>query len=88
MNNICGRCGHEKRYDAIREKYKRCGPCNTRYVMKHYYNNEDKMLEYNKNYYTNHKEYFREYNKKRYIGISDLKNQIKELREMLNTVII
>ena len=88
MNNICTICGSEKKYDTNHEKYKRCGVCNSRYVMKYYYNNKEKMLQNNKNCYLNHKEYFREHNRKRYTKVADLKNQIKELTEMLNTTVI
>ena len=66
--------------------YKRCGPCNSRNVLRYYYNNKDVVLEKNKIYYQNNKEFFREYNKKRNIKISDFENQIKQLTEMLQTV--
>ena len=85
MKNICGVCGTEKKYDYNREIYKRCGPCNSRNVMRHYHNNKDMISEKNKNYYQNNKEYFREYNKKRYIKITDLENQVKQLTEMLKS---
>ena len=88
MNNICRVCGHEKKYDDSRKIYKRCSPCNSRKVLRYYYNNRDTLLEKNKNYYQNNKEYFREYYRKRYNKISDLQNQIKQLTEMLNTPLI
>ena len=86
MKNICGVCGTEKKFDYERNKYKRCGPCNSRSVMKIYNNNRDLFLEKNKTYYQNNKEYFREYYKKRNNKITDLQNQIKELTEMLQAV--
>ena len=86
MRNICSVCGNEKKYDFNRDMYKRCGPCNSRKVLRYYYNNKDVVLEKNKIYYQNNKEYFREYNRKRNNKISDLENQIKQLTEMLQTV--
>ena len=74
MRNICRICGNEKKYDFNRGMYKRCGPCNSRKVLRYYYNNKDVFLEKNKIYYQNNKEYFREYNKKRNSKITDLKN--------------
>ena len=88
MNNICRVCGHEKKYDSDHNIYKRCAPCNSRKVLRYYYNNRDTQLEKNKNYYQNNKEYFREYNRKRYIKISDLENQVKQLTEILNSTVI
>ena len=88
MNNICRVCGTEKKYDDTRKMYKRCGPCNSRKVLNYYYNNKAILLEKNKNYYNNHKVYFREYNRKRYNKIADLRNQIKQLTEMLNTTVV
>ena len=85
MANICGVCNTEKKYDIERGKYKRCAPCNSRKVLKYYYNNKDIVLERNRNYYQNNKDYLREYNRKRYNKISDLQNQIKHLKEMLET---
>ena len=85
MRNICGVCGSEKKYDVNREMYKRCGPCNSKKVLRYYYNKKDVVLEKNKNYYQNNKEYFREYNRKRYNKITDLQNQIKQLTEMLKS---
>ena len=66
--------------------YKRCAPCNSRKVLRYYYNNRDALLEKHKNYYQNNKTYFREYYKNRCIKISDLENQVKQLTEMLQTV--
>ena len=86
MKNICGLCGAEKKYDHNRKIYKRCGPCNSRNVMRHYHNNKDIVLEKNKIYYQNNKEFFREYYKKRNNKIADLENQIKQLTEMLQRV--
>ena len=85
MNNICRVCGSEKKYDNIHNIYKRCAPCNSRKVLRYYYNNRDVLLEKNKNYYQNNKEYFREYYRKRVNKISDLQNQIKQLTEITNT---
>ena len=85
MNNICRVCGSEKKYDYIKNIYKRCAPCNSRKVLRYYYNNRDILLEKNKNYYQNNKEYFREYYRKRVTKISDLQNQIKQLTEIINT---
>ena len=62
MRNICSVCGTEKKYDFNRSMYKRCGPCNSRKVLRYYYNNKDLVSEKNKIFYQNNKEYFREYN--------------------------
>ena len=88
MADICGVCGTERIFDYNRGVYKRCRPCNTKHVMKHYHKNREKALQLNKIYYQNNKEYFREYYKNRVIKISDLQNQIKELTEMLQTVTV
>ena len=88
MRNICRICGNEKKYDCNRGMYKRRGPCNSRKVLRYYYNNKDVVLEKNKIYYQNNKEYFREYYKKRTNKIADLENQIKQLTELLQTVIV
>ena len=77
MINICRVCGTEKKCDIINDKYKRCGPCNSRYVMNYYHNNREKMLQNNKNYYQNNKEYFREYYRKKSNKISDLQTRSK-----------
>ena len=86
MSNICRVCSNEKKYDFNRGMYKRCAACNSRKVLKYYYNNKDIVLEKNKIYYQNNKEYFREYYKNRTNKIQDLENQIKKLTEMLQTV--
>ena len=86
MKHICSICGTEKKYDFNRNMYKRCAPCNSRKVLRYYYNNKEAVSEKNKIYYQNNKEYFREYYKKRNNKISDLENQIKQLTEMLQTV--
>ena len=86
MKKICGVCGTEKKYDFNRNMYRRCGACNSRKVLRYYYNNKETVSEKNKIYYQNNKEYFREYYKKRNNKISDLENQIKQLTEMLQTV--
>ena len=88
MMSACGVCGTEKKYDHNRNRYKRCGPCNTKSVMKIYNNNRELYLEKNKTYYQNNTEYFREYHKKRKIKISNLQKQIKELTEMLQSVTV
>ena len=88
MNNICRVCGTQKQYDNNRNKYKRCAPCNSHYVLRYYYNNRDAQLQRNKNYYQNNKEYLQDYNRKRYIKISDLKNQIKQLTEIINSTVV
>ena len=86
MSSICGVCSTEKKYDIDRGMYKRCAPCNSKKVLKYYYNNKDIVLAKHKNYYQNNKERFREYNRKPVIKISDLQNQINQLTEMLQTV--
>ena len=86
MRNICRVCGNEKNYDSIRGVYERCGPCNSRKVLRYYYNNKDICQERSRRYYQKNKEYFKEYYKKRVIKISDLQNQINHLTEMLQSV--
>ena len=88
MSNICGVCTTEKVFDYERNMYKRCAPCNRKKVLKHYYNNKEAVLERNRNYYQNNKEYLREYNKKWNIKIGELENQIKQLTEMVQSVIV
>ena len=85
MSSISGVCNTEKKYDIDRGMYKRCAQCNSKKVIKYYYNNKDIVLARNKNYYQNNKERFREYNRKRVIKISDLQNQNNQLTEMLQT---
>ena len=85
MANICGVCNTEKKYDIERGMYKRCASCNSKKVLKYYYNNKDIVLERNRKYYQNNEEYLREYIRKRYNKISDLQKQIKQLKEMLKT---
>jgi len=65
MNNICRICESEKRYNEYRKLYKPCDLCNTRRVLRYYYNNRDRILEKKRHYYYNKKEYLHEYNKKR-----------------------
>ena len=88
MRNICRVCGNEKKYDCDRGVYVRCGPCNSRKVLRCYYNKKDICLERNRKYYQNNKEYFREYYKKRNNKIKDLENQVKQLSELLQTVTV
>ena len=85
MSSICGVCSTEKKYDIDRGMYKRCALCNSKKVLKYYYNNKDIVLAKHKNYYQNNKKRFREYNRKRVIKISDLQNQINQLTGMLQT---
>ena len=80
MSNICGVCATEKVFDNERNMYKRCAPCNRKEVLKHYYNNKESVLERNRKYYQK--------NKKRNNKIQDLENQIKQLTEMIQTVIV
>ena len=56
MNNICGVCGSEKRYNEYHRMYRRCDLCNTKHALKYYYNNKDKILEKKENFYHNNKE--------------------------------
>ena len=86
MSSICGVCSTGRKYDIDRGMYKRCAPCNSKKVLKYYYNNKDFVLAKHKNYYQNNKERFREYNRKRVIKMSDLQNQINQLTEMLQAV--
>ena len=88
MNNICGVCGSEKRYDEYHKLYRRCGPRNSKHALKYYYNNKDKVLEKKRNFYHNNKEYYAKYNTNRHSRISDLENLVKQLTEMLNKTII
>ena len=44
MNNNCRICNSEKRYDEHRILYKPYDLCNTRRVLKYYYNNRQKVL--------------------------------------------
>ena len=88
MSNICGVCATQKIYDNERIMYKRCAPCKRKKVLKYYYNNKETVLETSRNYYHNNKEYFREYNKKRKNKIRDFENQLKQLTEMVQTVIV
>ena len=78
MNNICGVCGNEKRYDEYHKLYRRCDSCSNRHALKYYYNNKDKILERRKNFYHNNKKYFAKYNNKRQSRITDLENQVKQ----------
>ena len=87
MNNICGVCGSEKRYNEYHRMYRRCDLCNTKHALKYYYNNKDKKLEKKKNFYHNNKEYYSEQNRKRNSKVTELENQIKTLTELVkNTV--
>ena len=52
MNNICGVCGSEKRYNEYHRMYRRCDLCNTKHALKYYYNNRDKILEKRKFFIT------------------------------------
>ena len=88
MSNICRICNSEKRYDENRKLYKPCNSCNTRRVLRYYYNNRDKISEKKRNYYYNIKENLNEYNKKRKSKLSDLENQIKTLTEMIKTTVL
>ena len=45
MNNFCGICNSEKRYDEYRKMYTPCDSCDTRRVLRHYDNNRDKNLQ-------------------------------------------
>ena len=85
MNNICGVCGNEKRYDEYHRLYRRCDSCNSKHALKYYYNNKDKVLAEKRNFYHNNKEYFAKYNNKRQSRITDLENQVKQLTEMLKS---
>ena len=85
MNNICGVCGNEKRYDEYHKLYRRCDSCNNRHALKYSYTNKDKILGRRKIFYHNNKEYFSKYNNKRLSRITDLENQVKQLTEMLKT---
>ena len=88
MNNNCRKCNSEKRYDEFRELYKPCDSCNTRRVLRYYYDNRDEILEKKKkNYYYNNNEYLNEYTKRRKSKLSDLENQIKTLIEMIKTTV-
>ena len=51
MNNICGVCGNEKRYDEYHIICRRCDSCNNKHALKYYYNNKDKVLAKKRNFY-------------------------------------
>ena len=85
MNNICGVCGNEKRYDECHRMYRRCDLCNNKHAPKYYYNNKDKKREKKKNYHHNKKQFFSEQNKKRKSKVTDLENQITTITEMIKS---
>ena len=82
MTNICGICGSEKRYNEYHRLYRPCDSCNSKRALKYYYDNRERILEAKRNFYHSNKQYFEKYNKIRKSRISDLENQILELKNM------
>ena len=87
MNNVCGACGSEKRFDENHRMYSRWDLCNFKHALKYYCNNKDKILEKKKDPYQNTKEFFSEPIKKRKKKITNLENQINILTEMIKSTI-
>ena len=87
MENICGVCGYEKRFDHYHNLYRRSDLCNTKHALKLYYKNNGKLMEKKKSFYLNHKEYFSDKIKKRKSKLSHLEYQLKQITELIKTTV-
>ena len=93
-SKVCVVCNIEKSIDNFYNKYRECKPCNIKRSMKRYNENKDKLSNQRKLYYERNRDVllakskiYQQNRKTHTQQIKDLNNKIKELTEVMETLI-